>query len=118
MKFTPNSMARRRTAIAVAGSLGGPQIPSPVRRIAPKPRRLTVSSPPSVIVPAFAADGVVVFMVVSFIFSLQMVLVLDGGHSKQQRDVIPSLRRAPTDIARFCLYTRRDCRRVRPKVLF
>ena len=47
-----------------------------------------------------------------------MALVLEGGLSKQQRDVIPSLRRAPTDIARFCLYTRRDCRRVRPKVLF
>src|SRR5271157_5325868 len=114
IKLTPSSTARRRTAIAVAGSLGGPQIPSAVRRIAPKPRRLTVSSPPSVIVPALAADSVVVFLVFSFIFSLQMVLVLDGGHSKQQRDVIPSLRRAPTDIARFCLYAWRDRRRIWP----
>src|SRR5216684_5394835 len=68
MKLTPNSMARRRTAIAVAGSLGGPQIPSPVRRMAPKPRRLTVSSPPRAIVPLPAADRLVVF---SLIFILQ-----------------------------------------------
>src|SRR6185436_4484728 len=61
MKLTPNSTARRRTAIAVAGSLGCPQIPSPVRRMAPKPRRLTVSSPPRAIVPLMAADRIVVF---------------------------------------------------------
>src|SRR2546427_4316688 len=59
MKLTPSSTARRRTAIAAAGSLGGPQIPSPVIRMAPKPRRCTVSSPPSEIVPLEAAhdDG-------------------------------------------------------------
>src|SRR5207247_10982094 len=55
MKLTPSSTARRRTAIAAAGSLGGPQIPSPVIRMAPKPRRCTVSSPPSEIVPLEAA---------------------------------------------------------------
>src|ERR1700687_3705913 len=60
MKLTPSSTARRRTAIAVAGSLGGPQIPSPVRRMAPKPRRLTVSSPPRSIVP-LSADRLVFF---------------------------------------------------------
>src|SRR5262245_61075147 len=47
MKLTPSSVARRRTASAAAGSLGGPQIPSPVMRMAPKPRRRTASSPPS-----------------------------------------------------------------------
>src|ERR1039458_1432537 len=67
MKLAPNSTARRRTAIAAARSFGGPQIPSPVRRIAPKPRRLTVSSPPSSIVPAVAADRLVAFLVPSFI---------------------------------------------------
>src|SRR3989440_4692993 len=55
MKLTPSSTARRRTAIAAAGFLGGPQIPSPVIRMAPKPRRCTVSSPPSEIVPLEAA---------------------------------------------------------------
>src|SRR2546426_1090316 len=55
MKLTPSSTARRRTAIAAAGFLGGPQIPSPVIRMAPKPRRWTVSSPPSEIVPLEAA---------------------------------------------------------------
>src|SRR5256886_15285722 len=55
MKLTPSSTARRRTAIAAAGSLDGPQIPSPVIRMAPKPRRCTVSSPPSEIVPLEAA---------------------------------------------------------------
>src|SRR5258706_15735575 len=67
MKLTPNSMARRRTAIAVAGSLGGPQIPSPVRRMAPKPRRLTVSSPPKEIVPAAAANRLVVVSLISIL---------------------------------------------------
>src|SRR5438445_8984067 len=55
MKLTPSSTARRRTAIAAARSLDGPQIPSPVIRMAPKPRRCTVSSPPSEIVPLEAA---------------------------------------------------------------
>src|SRR6266478_6003674 len=65
MKLTPNSMARRRTAIAVAGSLGGPQTPSPVRRMAPKPRRLTVSSLPREIVPLPAADPFIVCSLIS-----------------------------------------------------
>src|ERR1700730_3084358 len=71
IKLTPSSTARRRTAIAAARSLGGPQIPSPVSRIAPKPRRLTVSSPPSVIVPPLAAERLVASLVFSFIFVLQ-----------------------------------------------
>src|SRR5262245_25070574 len=56
MKLTPNSTARRRTASAPALSLGGPQIPSPVIRIAPKPRRWTESSPPKDTSPAELAE--------------------------------------------------------------
>src|SRR3954454_18643962 len=46
IKFTPSSTARLRTFSAFCRSAGQPQIPSPVTRIAPKPRRLTVKSPP------------------------------------------------------------------------
>ena len=55
MKFTPSSTARRRTAFASSRSGGGPQMPRPVIRIAPKPRRLTVRSPPTSMVPASPA---------------------------------------------------------------
>src|SRR5450755_3054165 len=48
MKFTPNSTARLRTRLASPGSLGSPQIPLPVSRIAPYPRRFTSRSPPIV----------------------------------------------------------------------
>src|SRR4029077_13587425 len=47
MKFTPSSTARRKTFLAFSRSGGQPQIPSPVRRIAPKPSRLTKRSPPN-----------------------------------------------------------------------
>src|SRR5438128_12143634 len=47
MKLTPSSTARRKTCFAFSRSGGQPQIPSPVRRIAPKPSRLTNRSPPS-----------------------------------------------------------------------
>src|SRR4051794_34813450 len=49
----PSSGTRRRTARAASGSFGGPQIPSPVIRIAPKPRRWTSMSP-TVNVPEFS----------------------------------------------------------------
>ena len=55
MKLTSSSTARRNVAKAAARSLGGPQMPSPVIRIAPNPSRLTVSSPPNVMVPAALA---------------------------------------------------------------
>ena len=42
MRSTPSSTARRSTAIAASWSAGGPQIPGPVIRIAPKPSRCTV----------------------------------------------------------------------------
>src|SRR5262249_6765271 len=59
MKLTPSSMARLSTALAWSRSAGSPQIPGPVRRMAPNPSRLTVRSPPMSIVPASAAEGVV-----------------------------------------------------------
>src|SRR5579863_886267 len=56
MKLTPSSTARRRTASAPLRSFGGPHIPSPVRRIAPKPRRWTESLLPSETFPARIAE--------------------------------------------------------------
>src|SRR5712672_672264 len=72
IKLTPSSTARQRTATAAKGSLGGPQIPSPVIRMAPKPRRLTVSSPPSERVPLETASGLFAFL---FMFLLQSNLL-------------------------------------------
>src|SRR5688500_13548765 len=57
MKFTPSSTARRRRSLAASGFLGRPQIPAPVIRIAPKPSRLTVRSPPTSTVPAAPASA-------------------------------------------------------------
>src|ERR1051326_6111667 len=48
IRLTPSSIAWRSTASASRLSFGGPQTPSPVMRIAPKPRRFTVRSPPRV----------------------------------------------------------------------
>src|SRR3954447_25462738 len=47
-----SSSTRRSTRLASSGSSGGPQIPSPVMRIAPKPKRFTSRSPPRVNVPS------------------------------------------------------------------
>src|SRR5579871_802353 len=57
MKLTPSSTARRSAALARSRSGGGPQTPGPVIRIAPKPSRFTVRSPPTSILPAAAAVG-------------------------------------------------------------
>src|SRR3954463_4576312 len=57
MWLTPSSTARRRTACAVSTSSGRPQTPLPVSRIAPKPRRLTSSSPAILKVPEAVAVG-------------------------------------------------------------
>src|SRR5471030_1724612 len=54
MKFTPSSTARCRTRLTCPRSLGLPHDESPQRRIAPKPNRLILKSPRS-IVPASAA---------------------------------------------------------------
>src|ERR1700692_3741493 len=63
MKLTSSSTARRRTAKALLRSLGGPQMPSPVRRMAPKPRRCTEICPPSEISPAKLAESSFLFMI-------------------------------------------------------
>src|SRR5258707_14420075 len=47
MSWTPRSTARRRSARAAARSRGGPQVPGPVIRMAPNPRRRTSMSPPT-----------------------------------------------------------------------
>src|SRR5665811_2090025 len=57
MKLTPNAGRRRSTPRAASRSAGGPQTSSPTIRIAPKPSRLTSSSPPILNVPACAAFG-------------------------------------------------------------
>src|SRR4051812_783833 len=51
MKSMPSWGSRFRTAIALSWSGGSPQIPSPVMRIAPYPRRVTSRSPPILKVP-------------------------------------------------------------------
>src|SRR5438876_4089406 len=56
----PSSSVRRRTRLHSSRSAGSPQMPAPVRRMAPKPKRFTVKSPPRSIVPASAALMVVV----------------------------------------------------------
>src|SRR5437762_10744660 len=57
MKSTPSSTARRKTFFAFSRSGGQPQIPSPVKRIAPKPSRLTNRSPPNWNVESRACDA-------------------------------------------------------------
>src|SRR5829696_2111844 len=59
MKFTPSSGSRRSTRSASSRSAGSPHTPLPVIRIAPKPRRLTVRSPPRSKVPLSVAVGAV-----------------------------------------------------------
>src|SRR5229473_6358993 len=63
MKLISSSTAWRRTANAPLRSFGGPQMPSPVRRIAPKPRQCTEISPPSETSPAKLAESSFLFMI-------------------------------------------------------
>src|SRR5215475_8477117 len=55
MNVMSSSTARLSAAFAVSRSGGSPQMPGPVIRIAPKPSRLTVRSPPTSMDPAFDA---------------------------------------------------------------
>src|SRR5438034_8584540 len=55
MKLIPSATARRNTRLHSSRSAGSPQIPSPVMRMAPNPKRLTGRSPPISMVPASAA---------------------------------------------------------------
>src|SRR4051794_5235714 len=63
MKSTPRSGRRRSTARAASGFSGGPQMPGPVMRMAPKPRRVTSMSPPIANVPDAIAVTVTVTVV-------------------------------------------------------
>src|SRR5205807_8882625 len=74
----PSSTARRRTASAPFRSFGEPQMPSPVRRIAPKPRRWTEVSPPSEMFPAKLAE-------ISFLFILTSNTVNSNFVSQRSR---------------------------------
>jgi len=65
MKFTPSSTARRNTRMASSWSRGSPQMPGPVRRIAPKPSRTTGMSPPMRNVPLSSAGGVILSVVMT-----------------------------------------------------
>src|SRR6266849_462175 len=77
MKLTSSSTARRRTAKAPLRSFGGPQMPSPVSRIAPKPRRCTEISPPSETSPAILAE-------ISFLFTIHLQnLPFSLSHNRQ-----------------------------------
>src|SRR6266853_1704915 len=72
MKLISSSTARRRTAKAVLLSFGGPQMPSPVRRIAPKPSRCTEISPPNETFPAAFAESSFLFILTSKILPLAL----------------------------------------------
>jgi len=55
IKSTPICGSRFKVRIASGRSAGSSQMPGPVTRIAPKPRRWTAISPPILKVPDFAA---------------------------------------------------------------
>src|SRR5437588_8013841 len=99
MKLTPRSMARRRTAIAAAASFGGPQIPSPVIRMAPKPIRWTLSAPPSDTVPLEAAGRfpfcsfMCILQVMKRLISHSMTVVSHATHILSQGQSCPYLNR-------------------------
>src|ERR1700688_2743399 len=92
MKLTPSSTALRRTANALLRSFGGPQMPSPVRRIAPKPRRCTEISPPSDTFPATLAESSFVFMIFLHIFFLANSVASAGGFRRSTAG--PAIRNA------------------------
>ena len=65
-------MARLSTDLATSRSGGSPHIPEPVIRIAPKPSRLTVRSPPMPIVPGSAVDAASVMDALPSLWSLRL----------------------------------------------
>src|SRR5271170_4744732 len=62
MKLTPSSTARCSTLRASSRSLGSPQMPGPVKRMAPYPSRLIVRSPPIAKVPDVSVCNVVILL--------------------------------------------------------
>ena len=93
IRLIPNSIARRRTAIASEWSAGSPQMPAPVSRIVPNPSRRTGMSPPIKNIPLASAgralDGredcavalIVLVSFINFIFYLDSSCPLLGSHS-------------------------------------
>src|SRR5580658_5516002 len=79
MKLTPSSTARLKTANAPLRSFGGPHIPLPVTRMAPKPRRWTEALPPSETVPAKLAETFFVVIRTSSPYSLLLFARIDDG---------------------------------------
>src|SRR5258705_6579416 len=74
MKLPPPPTTWRSSAMTALRSGGSPHTPRPVMRIAPKPRRATVRSPPIVIVPTSCrnfVDGVIVLLARSRAVMLQ-----------------------------------------------
>ena len=82
IKFTPRSGSRFRTRFASSRSFGSPHTPSPVMRIAPKPSRCTVRSPPMEKVPLALAFGVVfvVLMLLWIRFRREKLPPLHASH--------------------------------------
>src|SRR3954451_13594431 len=91
MKSTPRPESRSSTRTASSRFGGSPQMPGPVRRIAPKPRRVTSRSPPIVKVPEPVAE----------IADMRATLAHVFGHEATQRRprVFPIMRsdQAPHD---------------------
>src|ERR1700730_16270876 len=80
MKFTPNSGSRRRVRMTSALSAGGPQMPGPVSRIAPKPRRLILIAPPTMNEPDLPASRAI-FDPLWGCVTLIALSALDAGHA-------------------------------------
>src|SRR4051794_738044 len=87
MRLIPRSTARRSTAMASSWSFGGPQMPSPVMRMAPKPRRRTVRSP-KVKVPTVVSSRAIVEAMVGVLppTGAQCSALADLGRPDRRRD--------------------------------
>src|SRR5687767_1099454 len=99
MKFTPRSGNRFNTRKASGLSDGGPQTPLPVMRIAPKPRRLTSSSPPMRKVPEWAAVKVAMGPPL-FSVALRQVggkrILVFGMPARQRRTILDHVTHGPS----------------------
>src|SRR5215207_2558775 len=92
MRLMPSSIARLSTALASSGSSGSPQMPSPVIRMAPKPMRITLRSPPRLNVPADAAFGLVSWSVMWLFLSCSFLLRISNpgslSHELRAEDLV------------------------------
>src|SRR5215471_15798877 len=94
MKSIPSSIARRSTRRDSSGLFGSPQMPGPVRRMAPKPIRLTVNPVSRVIVPA-APAGVP-------LYSTMVLLYLGPLPGRLQVEPIDESDEAPVRVGHEC----------------